>query len=156
TLMQATPVTWRLLLDSGWQGRPGFKLLCGGEAMPRELANRLLATGGELWNLYGPTETTIWSTIHRVDSRSGSGPIGKAIANTQLFVLDDNRELVADGSAGGLYIGGDGLARGYWNRPEITEERFVPNPFQFGTRLYRTGDLVRRLPDGNLEYIGRE
>jgi amino acid adenylation domain-containing protein len=156
TMMQATPVTWRLLLDSGWQGRPGFKLLCGGEAMPRELANRLLATGGELWNLYGPTETTIWSTIHRVDSRSGSVPIGKAIANTQVYVLDENREIVPEGSVGGLYIGGDGLARGYWKRPETTEERFVPNPFQLGSRLYRTGDLVRRLPDGNLEYIGRE
>ncbi len=156
TMMQATPVTWRLLLDSGWQGRPGFKLLCGGEAMPRELANRMLATGGELWNLYGPTETTIWSTIHRVDWRAGLVPIGKPIANTQVYVLDENRRSVPAGDVGGLYIGGDGLARGYWGRPEITEERFIPNPFPSGGRLYRTGDLVRQLPEGNLEYLGRE
>jgi amino acid adenylation domain-containing protein len=155
TVMQATPVTWRLLLDSGWNPAPGFKVLCGGEALPRELANRLMATGAEVWNLYGPTETTIWSTIHRADSRPGSVPIGKPIANTQVYILDERRRLVPRGVPGELYIGGDGLARGYLRRPELTAERFVPNPFGSGGKLYRTGDLVRWLSDGSLEYVGR-
>lgn len=155
TVMQATPVTWRLLLEAGWNPLPGFKILCGGEALPRELANRLLATGAELWNLYGPTETTIWSTANRVDSRPGSVPIGRPIANTQVYILDDQRHLVPTGVPGELYIGGDGLARGYLHRPELTAERFVASPFVSGEKLYRTGDLVRRLVDGNLEYIGR-
>jgi amino acid adenylation domain-containing protein len=155
TMMQATPVTWRLLLDSGWTGSPDFKILCGGEALPLELAKRLLATGGELWNLYGPTETTIWSTIHRMDDRGGVVPIGKPIANTEAYVLDANRELIPVGVAGELYLGGDGLARGYLGRAELTAEKFVTHPFLPGRRLYRTGDLVRWLADGNLEYLGR-
>lgn len=155
TVMQATPVTWRLLLESGWNASPGFKILCGGETIPRELANRLLATGAEVWNLYGPTETTIWSTVHRVDSRPGSVPIGKPIANTQIYVLDDQQRMVSAGVAGEIYIGGDGLARGYLHRAELTAERFVQNPFASEGKLYRTGDLARWLPDGNLEYIGR-
>ncbi len=155
TVMQATPVTWRLLLESGWNASPGFKILCGGEAVPRELANRLLETGAEVWNLYGPTETTIWSTAHRIDSRQGSVPIGKPIANTQIYILDDQRQLVPKGVPGELYIGGDGLAKGYLHRPELTAERFVQNPFDSDGKIYRTGDLARWLPDDNLEYIGR-
>ena len=155
TAMQATPVTWRLLLESGWAGTPGLKILCGGEAVPRELANRLLTAGAGVWNLYGPTETTIWSAVHRIDSRPGSVPIGKPIANTQVYILDDRDQLVPRGVPGELYIGGDGLARGYLHRAELTAERFVLNPFRPGEKLYRTGDLVRWLPDGNLEYIGR-
>jgi amino acid adenylation domain-containing protein len=155
TMMQATPVTWRLLLDAGWTGSPGFKILCGGEALPLELAKRLLGTGGEVWNLYGPTETTIWSTVHRMDDCGGLVPIGKPIANTEAFVLDANRELTPVGVAGELYLGGDGLARGYLGRAELTAEKFVPHPFRPGERLYRTGDLVRWLADGNLEYLGR-
>jgi amino acid adenylation domain-containing protein len=155
TMMQATPVTWRLLLDAGWAGSPDFKILCGGEALPLELAKRLLATGGELWNLYGPTETTIWSTVHRMDDCGGLVPIGKPIANTEAFVLDANRELTPVGVAGELYLGGDGLARGYLGRAELTAEKFVTHPFRPGDRLYRTGDLVRWLADGNLEYLGR-
>jgi amino acid adenylation domain-containing protein len=155
TIMQATPVTWRLLLDAGWAGSPGLKILCGGEALPLELSNRLLAAGGGLWNLYGPTETTIWSTVHRVDARAGATPIGKPIANTEAYVLDPSRELTPIGVAGELYLGGDGLARGYLGRPELTTEKFVAHPFRPGDRLYRTGDLVRWLGDGNLEYLGR-
>jgi amino acid adenylation domain-containing protein len=155
TVMQATPVTWRLLLESGWNGIPGFKILCGGEAVPRELATRLLNTGAEVWNLYGPTETTIWSTVHRIDSRHGSVPIGKPIANTQIYILDDRRQLTPRGVPGELYIGGDGLAKGYLHRRELTAERFVPNPIESAGKLYRTGDVARWLPDGNLEYIGR-
>ena len=155
TIMQATPVTWRLLLDAGWTPSPDFKILCGGEALPLELAKRLLATGGKLWNLYGPTETTIWSTVHRMDHRGGVVLIGKPIANTEAYVLDAQRELVPVGVAGELYLGGDGLARGYLGQAELTEEKFVAHPFVPGERLYRTGDLVRWLADGNLEYLGR-
>jgi amino acid adenylation domain-containing protein len=155
TIMQATPVTWRLLLDAGWAGSPGLKILCGGEALPLELSNRLLAAGGELWNLYGPTETTIWSTVHRVEARPSAPPIGKPIANTEAYVLDPSRELTPIGVAGELYLGGDGLARGYLGRPELTTQKFVAHPFRPGERLYRTGDLVRWLGDGNLEYLGR-
>jgi amino acid adenylation domain-containing protein len=155
TIMQATPVTWRLLLDAGWTGTPGLKILCGGEALPLELSNRLLATGGEVWNLYGPTETTIWSTVHRVGDRTGPAPIGKPIANTEAYVLDPSRQLTPIGVPGELYLGGDGLARGYLGRPELTTEKFVAHPFRPGERLYRTGDLVRWLGAGNLEYLGR-
>jgi amino acid adenylation domain-containing protein len=155
TIMQATPATWRLLLESGWRGTPGLKVLCGGEALPRDLANRLLNCGAELWNLYGPTETTIWSTIHHVASQTGPVLIGRPIGNTRLYILDEDRELTPPGVAGELYIGGDGLAREYLRRPELTAQRFVEAPFRPGERLYRTGDLVRRLPDGNLEFLGR-
>lgn len=157
TTMQATPATWRLLIDGGWSGTRGLKILCGGEAMPRELARKLLARGGELWNMYGPTETTIWSTVHRVDERGGSVPIGRPIANTQVYVLDAARRPVPVGVIGELYIGGDGVARGYLRRPELTEEKFVPDPFGSapGARLFRTGDLARWLPTGELECLGR-
>jgi len=155
TMMQATPITWRLLLDSGWDGAPRIKMLSGGETLSRELANRLMATGGELWNLYGPTETTIWSTIHCVEAGEGPVPIGKAIANTQIYILNEHREPAPHGVAGELYIGGAGVARGYWKRPQLTAERFLPDPFRAENRMYRTGDLVRRLPNGALEHLGR-
>ncbi|MGC2332315.1 MAG: amino acid adenylation domain-containing protein [Candidatus Acidiferrales bacterium] len=155
TVMQATPVTWRLLLDCGWRAAPGFKALCGGEALPRELADRLLGAGAEVWNLYGPTETTIWSTIYRVEAQQGSVPIGKPIRNTQIYILDEHRNLVPRGVPGEIYIAGDGLARGYLHRPELTAERFVQDPFDPDGKMYRTGDLGRWLPDGNLECAGR-
>lgn len=155
TMMQATPVTWRLLLDSGWNASPHFKMLCGGETLSRELANRLLATGAELWNLYGPTETTIWSTVYKVEPGNGSVPIGRPIANTQVYVLDEGGHRVPRGVPGELCIGGAGVARGYLNRPEDTAARFVPDPFQPGNRMYRTGDIVRQGADDNLEYLGR-
>ncbi len=155
TFMQATPATWRLLLDSGWTGSKRLKVLCGGEAFPRELANWLVERCGEVWNLYGPTETTIWSTVGKVTAGHGSVPIGRAIANTQVYILDDHQRLVPRGVEGELYIGGDGLARGYLNRPDLTEAKFVPNPFEPGTRLYRTGDLARYLSSGELLFAGR-
>jgi amino acid adenylation domain-containing protein len=155
TILQATPVTWRLLLEAGWQGSPGLKILCGGEALPRELAERLLETGSEVWNLYGPTETTIWSTLQRVDARVGRVPIGHPIGNTEVYVMDEYGQPVPPGVAGELYLGGEGLARGYLHRPELTAAKFVEHPFQAGARLYRTGDLGRRLPDGSLECIAR-
>jgi amino acid adenylation domain-containing protein len=153
TVLQATPATWRGLLAAGWAGGP-IKALCGGEAMPPDLAAALLPRCGELWNMYGPTETTIWSTVHRVTA-GGPVPIGKPIANTQVYVLDAARDPVPPGVVGELYIGGSGLARGYLDRPELTAERFVPNPFAPGTRLYRTGDLARWRTNGRLECLGR-
>ncbi|MGA4423569.1 amino acid adenylation domain-containing protein, partial [Ralstonia nicotianae] len=160
TVMQATPSTWRLLLESGWSGRPGLKALCGGEALPGELSRRLRARVGRLWNVYGPTETTIWSSAREVDATdAGQGvvPIGRPIANTQMYVLDAYRQPVPLGVTGEIYIGGAGVARGYLNRPELTAERFVENPFhsEGRERMYRTGDLGRWLPDGSLEYQGR-
>ena len=154
TVLQATPGTWRLLLDAGWNGAPPLKVLCGGEALPRELAEQLLTRSAGVWNVYGPTETTIWSTATRVHSGIGPLCIGPGIANTTLYVLNDARRPVPAGVAGELYIGGAGLARGYWNRDGLTAEKFVPNPFGAG-RLYRTGDLARWRGDGFLELLGR-
>ena len=155
TVMQATPATWRALLEAGWEGSKELKLLCGGEALPGDLAQALLPRCAELWNMYGPTETTIWSTIHRVTSVDGPVPIGRPIANTQVFVLDGHRQLVPAGIVGELYIGGAGLARGYLARPDLTAERFVESPFEPNARLYRTGDRARWLADGTLECLGR-
>ncbi len=155
TLMQATPATWRILLECGWQGTPGLKVLCGGEALTASLARQLLATGAEVWNLYGPTETTIWSTLERLSSSTEQISIGHPIGNTQVHLLDEYGHPVPPGVAGELYIGGDGLARGYLRRDELTAERFVSSTFHNGKRLYRTGDLARRLPGGGLEYKGR-
>jgi amino acid adenylation domain-containing protein len=164
TLLQATPTTWRLLLDSGWQGHRsahgaagGLKMLCGGEALPRDLAERLLALPGELWNLYGPTETTVWSTLARVRELDRPIAIGRPIANTQVHVLDALGQPTPVGVAGELAICGDGLARGYLNRPELTEEKFATVDLlgQGPTRAYRTGDVARWRSDGQLEFTGR-
>jgi amino acid adenylation domain-containing protein len=155
TVMQATPVTWRLLLESGWKGKSDLKVLCGGEAFPRDLADALLTRSASAWNMYGPTETTIWSTCDRVRPSKGPVLIGQPIANTQTYILDSSLQVVPMGVVGELYIGGDGLARGYWNRPELTAERFVSHPFLLGDRLYRTGDLARVLTTGQIECLGR-
>jgi amino acid adenylation domain-containing protein len=157
TVMQATPITWRLLLAAGWQGRPGLMILCGGEALPLDLAQQLLPRGASLWNLYGPTETTIWSTVCKIEPGDEIVTIGRPIANTQIYLLDPQLQPVPVGVPGELYIGGDGLARGYLNRPELTAERFIPHPFSSepGARLYRTGDLARYRPGGSIEHLGR-
>lgn len=157
TIMQATPATWQLLLDAGWQGSDRLKILCGGEALSLTLASHLLSTGKELWNLYGPTETTIWSTIFKVESNERLS-IGRPINNTRLYLLDSCGEPVPASVTGKLHIGGDGLARGYLNHPDLSAEKFIPDPFSYepGARLYKTGDLARYLPDGNIEFLGRE
>jgi amino acid adenylation domain-containing protein len=154
TIMQATPATWRLLLEAGFKAKAGFKILCGGEALPRDLANRLLQGEGELWNMYGPTETTIWSSCSRITRGEGPITVGKPIANTQFYVLDRHDQPVTEGVPGQLHIGGEGVARGYHKRRELTAERFIDNPFAPG-RMYRTGDLARWLPDGQLQVLGR-
>jgi amino acid adenylation domain-containing protein len=157
TVLQATPATWRMLVAAGWRGRSDLRILCGGEALPRDLANDLLGRCAAVWNVYGPTETTIWSSLSRVEPGEGPVPIGRPIANTQLHVLDDRQQLVPVGVVGELYIGGDGVSRGYHARPELTAERFVADPFvgTVGARMYRTGDVVRRRRDGQVEYLGR-
>ena len=157
TAMQATPTTWRLLLEAGWQGDGRLKAMCGGEAWSRDLAEELLQRSGSVWNMYGPTETTIWSAVRKLDPGAGPVLIGGPIANTQLYVVDGHLQPVPIGVAGELCIGGDGLARGYLNRPELTAERFPADPFRDepGARLYRTGDLVRYQSDGDIEFVGR-
>jgi amino acid adenylation domain-containing protein len=155
TVMQATPATWRALIDRGWVGDRNLKVLCGGESLPTDLAKQLLAKCGQLWNMYGPTETTIWSTVHKVQASDNPVPIGHPIANTQVFVLDASGNLVPPGAIGELYVGGAGLARGYFQRKGLTEERFIQSPFDPALRLYRTGDLARWRADGTLECLGR-
>ncbi len=154
TVMQATPTTWRMLLEDGWPGAPALKALCGGEALPVALADRLLDAGVELWNMYGPTETTIWSTCARIESTAAGLTIGRPIANTTLHLLDPHLRPVPVGVVGELWIGGDGLARGYRGRDELTAERFLPSPFG-GGRIYRTGDLARYRATGEVEFLGR-
>uniref|UniRef100_UPI002028BA63 non-ribosomal peptide synthetase n=1 Tax=Caballeronia sp. GAFFF2 TaxID=2921741 RepID=UPI002028BA63 len=156
TMMQATPMGWNVLLGGGWQGTSGagatFKALCGGEALPAELASRLQARGVELWNMYGPTETTIWSSIAQLnDSRA---TLGEPIEGTTFHLIDADGASVPKGGIGELCIGGTNLARGYLGRAALTAERFVPDPFTHGARLYRTGDLCR-IEGGRLAYVGR-
>jgi amino acid adenylation domain-containing protein len=156
TVVQATPSLWRILLEAGFKARPGLKMLCGGEPLPRDLADALLATGGEVWNVYGPTETTIWSSAGRVPAE-GAVTIGEPIGNTQLFIVDRQDRLAAPGVVGELLIGGDGLANGYFNRPDLTAAAFVTLELEPGAsrRLYRTGDVGRRLADGSIQLLGR-
>jgi amino acid adenylation domain-containing protein len=154
TTMQATPAGWRLLLEAGFRAPKDFKMLCGGEALPRDLANRLLEGEGQLWNMYGPTETTIWSSCTPVSADDAPITVGRPIGNTQFYVLDHHDQPVPSGVPGQLHIGGDGVARGYYKRPELTREKFLANPFAPG-RMYRTGDLARWLPDGGLQVVGR-
>jgi amino acid adenylation domain-containing protein len=157
TMLQATPGTWRLLLASGWRGTPGLRILSTGEELPRELANRLLDCTHELWNLYGPTETTIWSSLWEVQAGDGPVLIGGPVGNTQLHILDGGGQEVPVGVTGEIYIGGDGVATGYLGRPDLTAERFLPDPFSSSpaARMYRTGDLARRRRDGQVVYLGR-
>lgn len=157
TVMQATPATWRLLLEAGWSGTRGLKALCGGEALPRDLAQALLQRCDELWNLYGPTETAIWSTLFRVVDADAPILIGRPIANTRIYVLDKGGHPAPTGVPGEICIAGAGVARGYLNRPELTADRFVRDPFSnaFSGRMYRTGDSGRFLADGNLEFRNR-
>jgi len=158
TVMQATPATWQMLVDAGWKGTPGLKMLCGGEILPHNLAEHLLKLGGTLWNMYGPTETTIWSSTYEVKPGDEWIHLGHPIANTQFYVLDKQHQPVPLGVAGELYISGDGVAAGYLNRPDLTAECFIEIrdwDSDRPRRLYRTGDLARRHADGRLEFLGR-
>ena len=152
-VMQATPATWRMLLGFGWEGKGGLKVLCGGEGLPPDLVEALLPRVGALWNMYGPTETTIWSTCKRIEEAGELITVGKPIANTQVYVLNEALQLQPVGVPGELYIGGDGVAQGYHNRADLTAERFVEHP-EYG-RIYRTGDRARMLGQGELQHLGR-
>ncbi|MEM8570007.1 MAG: amino acid adenylation domain-containing protein [Pseudomonadota bacterium] len=159
SVMQATPASWRLLIDEGWHAPKGFKMLCGGEALDLPLAEQLLEGRGQLWNMYGPTETTIWSACAEVTAetvRHGRIPLGDPVANTTLHVRDAAGHPAPPGVVGELLIGGTGLSPGYLNREELTGERFISETTVDGARLYRTGDLVRRDREGSISYIGRK
>lgn len=165
TFMQATPATWRLLLEAGWKGsrhagRP-FKVLAGGEAVPRDLIDAILERTDTVWNMYGPTETAVWSTCNPIRTRTGAVSIGKPIDNTQVYILDARLRPTPVGVAGELHIGGAGVTHGYLHRPDLTAERFIENPYfnpfakDLSPKLYKTGDLARFDPSGNIEYVGR-
>ena len=155
TLMQATPATWKMMLIAGWNSTLPFKALCGGEALSKPLAMELLDKCSELWNMYGPTETTVWSAVKQIKIQDTGITIGKAIANTQIFILDDSGNPVANGQTGEICIGGDGVARGYHNRPELTAEKFVFNRALSRNRIYRTGDLGKYDENDELVCLGR-
>lgn len=154
TVMQATPVTWKLMLAAGWESSPNLKVLCGGEAFPRDLANNLVPKAASVWNMYGPTETTVWSTCGQVAVGEGSVSIGHPIANTTVYIVDENLTPLPEGQEGELVIGGDGLALGYLGLPEMTAEKFTALAGS-GEKVYRTGDLARYMPGGRLECLGR-
>ncbi len=157
TIFSATPVSWRLLMQAGWSGRTSIKAICGGEEMTQQLARDLMARSPSVWNLYGPTEATITAALTQVRSAEHPIPLGEPVANTTLYVLDENRQPVEAEAFGELYIGGAGLAVGYWKRPDLTAERFVyiQVPEQGEVRAYKTGDRVRLLRDGSILFAGR-
>ncbi len=157
TIMQATPSTWRLMIAAGWGGSEKLKILCGGEAFPKDLVGELIERSGSVWNMYGPTETTVWSTCHQLTSADGPIFVGSPIGNTQTYVLDANMQLVPIGVSGELYIGGDGVTHGYLNRPDLTSKAFIPDPFSGkpNTFIYKTGDLVKYHSNGAIEYLNR-
>ncbi len=155
-LMLATPTMWRMLIDVGWTGNRGLTICSGGEALPYTLKERLLARGREVWNLYGPTESTIIATRGAMQPGK-TVTIGRPVANTQVYILNDDGAPVPIGVTGSLYVGGEGVAKGYLGRPELTRQRFIADPFsqEPGARLYSTGDLARWLPQGEIEFLGR-
>ncbi len=157
TVMQATPTTWHLLLDAGWQPPKGFRALVGGEPLPAALASALLAKGLDVWNMYGPTETTVWSTLSHVTDAAAKITIGHPIDNTQVWILDETLQPLPVGAEGEICIGGDGVALGYHGRPDLTAERFVSVPWgpRPGRPVYRTGDLGRWREEGQIEHLGR-
>jgi amino acid adenylation domain-containing protein len=155
-LLQATPATWRLLLESRWFGQKDLTALCGGEALPRDLARELIARTGTLWNVYGPTEATVWASASRITDADEPITIGRVLPQYEAYILDDQRRPLPPGTIGSLYLGGPALARAYRNRPDLTQEKFVNHPFQANARVYDTGDLCRYRADGQIEYISRK
>ena len=158
TLLQATPVTFKMLLMANWTGNNGLKVLCGGEAFPIDLSQKLISKCKEVWNMYGPTETTIWSTIKKIEKNNYHAnyeTIGFPIANTQVYVVDEYFNPQPIGVPGELLIGGKGISKGYYNLPDLNSDRFIESSFVKGEKLYRTGDRVKFLEDGNLEYFER-
>ena len=154
TIMQATPATWRALFQIGWENEENVKVLCGGEALPEELKKQFIETSSEVWNMFGPTETTIWSTVKKI-KKEEPVTIGTPIANTQIYILNEYLRPVPVGATGELYIGGDGLAKGYLHLEQLTKERFIEHPFHPGQKIYKTGDSARWLVSGDIEFLGR-
>lgn len=155
TFMQTTPSRWQLLMDAGWNNNEGITILTGGENLSEAIKTELvLRSSGNIWNLYGPTETTIWSCIKKLTADTPV-TIGKPIANTEVFVVDEENTLVPMGVVGELCIGGAGLSRGYLNREELSAEKFIKSSFAPFETIYKTGDLVKWLQNGDIEYIGR-
>ena len=156
-VMSVTPATWQLMVDSGWQGAKQLKVLSSGEPLPLKLAGDLLTRVGEVWNMYGPTETTIFSTGCQITSADTPIMIGRPVANTNIYILDSNLQPTPIGVPGELFIGGDGVSLGYLNRDDLTAERFIPNPFSDDPNdlIYKTGDLARYLADGQIDCMGR-
>lgn len=156
-MMQATPATFKLMTDAGWEQKLDLTALCGGEALPKHLAEKLLTRVNSLYNMYGPTETTVWSTVARVKPAGEMITVGFPIANTQVYILDDTGALLPDGSIGEICIGGDGVAKGYHNRQELTQEKFITPHFKTAQpgKIYKTGDLGKILPNGEIVCLGR-
>lgn len=157
SVMQATPSSWQMIIDSGWNKKYNLKVLTGGEALSNELARQLLALSDEVWNMYGPTETTIWSTIKQITSNDKLITIGSPIQNTQVYILDENLNELPVLETGEIYIGGNGVAEGYLNNPQLTNEKFIADPYSHitGSKLYRTGDLGKLLDNGEFQCLGR-
>lgn len=157
TIAQGTPSMWEMLLVAGFKGKKNLKILCGGETWSEKLADKLLDCCDSLWNMYGPTETTIWSMLYKIEKNTPI-TLGKVIDNTSIYLVDDEMQLVKKEGIGELYIGGAGVSIGYLGKPELTAERFIQNPFEEGDKgfLYKTGDLVKRFENGDLLYIGRK
>ena len=161
TLMQATPATWRLMIQADWKGKSDLKVLCGGEPMPQDLVQPLLDRCDELWNMYGPTETTVWSAAYRIESSTAPILIGKPVGNTQIYLLDAKGNEVPVGCEGELFIGGAGVTAGYLHQPEMTDKRFVKNRYRnpfvdyVSDRLYKTGDVAKYRFDGNIQFLRR-
>ena len=156
SIIQATPSFYQLLFNAGWKGNKSLKILCGGDLLSEDLAEQLLKKCGQLWNMYGPTETTIWSSIKQITNRKEASNIGKPIRNTQFYILDRFKKLLPVGSTGSLYIGGDGLAKGYFKDSELTKQKFISNPFKEGTLFYDTHDLAKWNNYGEVEFLGRK
>ncbi|MCW2121112.1 non-ribosomal peptide synthetase [Flavobacterium sp. 7A] len=157
TILQATPTTWQMLMEAGWEKPLPIKALCGGEPLSNELARKLVQKCDSVWNVYGPTETTIWSSLKQIKNADEDITIGTPVANTQIYIIDERGQLAAPGKIGEIAIAGDGVAQGYWNRPELTAEKFVVNPFSnnTGSLLYLTGDLGKMLPNNEIICLGR-
>ncbi|MGH2666776.1 amino acid adenylation domain-containing protein [Flavobacterium sp.] len=155
TIIQATPSFYQMLYNAGWKGNISIKVLCGGDLLSETLAEKLLETTAELWNMYGPTETTIWSGCKKITKAGEASNIGKPIHNTEFYILDEAMQLLPIGSVGTIYIGGDGLAQGYFKNEELTNEKFIRSPFNQNKKIYNTGDLGKWNGEGEIEFLGR-
>ena len=154
SILQATPSFYQLLFNAGWNGYRKLKVLCGGDLLSEDLAEQLLESCGQLWNMYGPTETTIWSSVKQITLAKESSNIGSPIANTQLYILDENKQILSINSNGILYIAGDGLAKGYFKDLQLTAQKFIPNPLGKG-EIYNTNDLAKWNDKGEVIFLGR-